>query len=66
MEKSLAQQWEETKQIAKKRGYGCKNCKNRHKGVENDFVELCILTEREMPKNGLCEYYWLDEKALVP
>lgn len=64
MEKSLTQKWEETRQIAKNRNYGCKNCNNRHKGAENDFIEICLLTEQEMPKDGLCEYYWLDENAL--
>lgn len=64
MKKLLTQQWEEVRQIVKERGYGCKNCKNRHKGAENDFVEFCLINEREMPKDGLCERYWLDEKAL--
>lgn len=64
MEKSLTQEWEEIRQIAKNLNYGCKNCKNRHKGAKNDFVEFCLINEQEMPKDGLCERYWLDEKAL--
>ena len=52
MEKSLTQEWEEIRQIAKNKNYGCKNCKNRNKGAENDFVEFCLINEQEMPKES--------------